>query len=93
MTTATGSPTWRTRSTASTGCGGSFIGEPSFELISQPQGRPPMPSAAKSAPVKTATTPGAAAAAFVSMPPSRALACGLRRIWAWSWPGRLMSSV
>src|SRR3954470_17160790 len=39
MTTATGSPTWRTRSTASTGCGGSFIGEPSLELISQPPGR------------------------------------------------------
>ena len=80
MTTATGSPTWRTRSMASTGCGGSSIGEPSFELISQPQGRPPMPSAAMSSPVKTATTPAAAAAAAVSMPAIRALACGLRRM-------------
>src|SRR6266478_1752174 len=75
MTTATGSPTWRTRSIASTGCGGSFIGEPSFELISQPQGRPPMPSAAMSAPVKIATTPRADAASFVSMLPSPAPAC------------------
>ncbi len=36
-----------------------------------------MPSAAISAPVKMATTPGADSAAAVSMPPSRALACGL----------------
>src|SRR5438105_15056983 len=58
ITTATGSPTWRTRSSANTGCGGSFIGEPSLELISQPQGSPPILSALMSLPVNTATTPG-----------------------------------
>ena len=67
ITTATGSPTWRTLPTASTGCGGSAIGEPSLLWICQPQGRPPMLSAAMSAPVKTATTPGAFAAAAVSI--------------------------
>ena len=40
MTMATGSPTWRTWPCASTGCGGSAIGEPSFDLTPQPQGRP-----------------------------------------------------
>ena len=80
MTTATGSPTWRTRSVASGGCGGSAIGEPSFEWICQPQGSPPTPSATMSLPVKTAATPGADAAAAVSMPVIRAFACGLRRM-------------
>ena len=42
--------------------------------ICQPQGRPPTSSAAMSAPVKTATTPGAFAAAAVSMP--LIVACG-----------------
>src|SRR5712691_10980721 len=87
MTTATGSPTWRTRSIASTGCGGSFIGEPSFELISHPQGRPPMPSAAMSAPVKMATTPGADAAAFVSIPHANARRGGSDTKAAASAPG------
>ena len=41
ITTATASPTWRTLPTASTGCGGSAIGEPSLLWICQPQGRPP----------------------------------------------------
>ena len=93
ITTATGSPTWRTLPTAITGCGGSAIGEPSLLWICQPQGSPPTLSAAMSAPVYTATTPGAFAAAAVSM--LLILACGRseRRMNAWSWPGRLMSSV
>ena len=41
ITTATGSPTWRTLPSASTGCVGSAIGEPSWLWICQPQGRPP----------------------------------------------------
>ncbi len=66
-TTATGSPTWRTLPVAITGCGGSAIGEPSLLWICQPHGSPPILSAAMSAPVYTATTPGAFAAAAVSM--------------------------
>ena len=61
-------------------CGGSFIGDPSFDVISQPQGRPPILSLAISGPVNTATTPGAEAAPLVLMRLSLALACGLRRI-------------
>jgi len=38
------------------------MGDPSFEFTSQPQGRPPI---CKSAPVKTATTPGAVLAFLV----------------------------
>ena len=41
----------------------------------------------------TATTPGAACAAAVSMPPMRALACGERTKYACVWWGRLMSST
>jgi hypothetical protein len=79
-TSATGSPTWRTLPCASTGCGGSFIGLPSLLWISQPQGRPPTLASARSAPVKTATTPGAASAGAVSIAfTSRACACGERR--------------
>ena len=40
-----------------------------------------------------AATPGAAMALAVSMPAISAWACGLRSRQAWSWPGRLMSSV
>ncbi len=61
-------------SSTSGGCGGSTIGLPSLEWISQPQGRPLTLSAAMSCPVKTATTPGAASAAEVSMPLIRAWA-------------------
>ena len=49
------------------GCGGCTMSEPSLDFTSQPQGRSPMPSACKSAPVNTATTPSVAAAAVVSM--------------------------
>jgi hypothetical protein len=51
---------------ASTGCGGSIIGEPSLLWICQPQGTPPISSRATSSPVKIATTPGIDAAAAVS---------------------------
>ena len=62
---------------ARTGCFGSFIGLPSMDLISQPQGSPPTP--ARSLPVNTPSTPGAPRAAAVSI--ARILACawGLRR--------------
>ena len=52
---------------ASAGCGAIFIGEPSLEWIIQPQMRLPILSAASSAPVSTASTPGIAAAAAVSI--------------------------
>ncbi len=50
---------------ASTGRLGSFIGSPSRLLMSQPAGL--LPTSAKSAPVNTASTPGMASAAEVSM--------------------------
>src|ERR1051325_9076021 len=40
-----------------------------------------------------ATTPGNCRAACASPPTMRACACGLRRIIAWSMPGRTISSV
>ena len=58
------------------------IGVPSLDVISQPQGRPPIPASATSWPVKTATTPGALSASLVSIDVIRAWACGLRTIWA-----------
>jgi hypothetical protein len=61
------------------GCGA--IGEPSLEWISQPQMRLPMLSAARSAPVRTASTPGMAAAALASIPVILAWAWGKRRKW------------
>ena len=76
-----------------TGHLGSAIGEPSFDVIPQPQGRPPIPSASASAPVSTQTTPGAAAAFEMSIEPSAAWPCGERSIWAWSCPARTSSSV
>jgi hypothetical protein len=48
---------------------------------------------ASSSPVTTATTPGRASAAEVSIELMRAWATGLRRIDMWSMPGRLMSST
>ena len=61
------------------GCGGSFIGLPSVLWISQPHGRPPTLSAAMSAPVKIAITPGDCFAAAMSMLRIFACACGERR--------------
>ena len=54
------------------------MGEPSLEWISQPQMRLPILSAASSAPVSTASTPGIAAATLVSIFRMRAWACGER---------------
>ena len=56
--------------------GGSIIGEPSFEVTSQPQGKPRV---LRSSPVKTATTPGALSASLFVMPIISACACGLRK--------------
>ena len=53
-------------------------------------GIPALPS---SAPVRTASTPGAAFAALVSMPRMRACAWGERSTKPWTWFGRLMSSL
>jgi len=78
-TSATWSPTWRTLPWASTGCGGSFIGEPSLLWISQPHGRPPTLASARSAPVKMRTTPGDFSAASRLMDLMRACAYGERR--------------
>jgi hypothetical protein len=93
ITTATASPTWRARSGESGRCGGSAIGLPSAEWISQPQGRLPTPSVIMSEPLKTATTPGAARAALASMRPMRACASGERTICAQSSPGLRRSST
>ena len=79
---ATGSPTWRTLPTASTGCGGSFMVSPFLKSTCQPHGSPPTPASANSWPTNAATTPSAASAAEGSMPLIEACACGLRTIAA-----------
>jgi len=56
-----------------------FIGEPSFEVIAQPQIRLPILSAASSAPVSTATTPGIFSALALSIFRIVACGCGERR--------------
>ena len=76
-------------SAASAGCGAIFIGEPSLEWIIQPQIRLPILSLASSAPVSTATTPGMALAAAVSMLLILAWACGERTNTARVSPGRV----
>src|SRR5580704_7275820 len=55
--------------------------------------RLPILSAESSVPVRTANTPGIAAAASVSIFPILAWACGERRKYAWDWPGRSISAV
>src|SRR5215510_624493 len=69
------------------------MGEPSLEWIIQPQIRLPILSAASSAPVSTASTPGSAFAALASIDLMRAWACGERTNTARVSPGRLTSSV
>ena len=66
-----------------TGAGGAFMSS----VIGHALGRLPC-SAARSAPVKTATTPGMLRAALVSMPVMRACATGLRRIAMCCMPGQ-----
>ena len=82
MTTATACPTKRTVSGAIAGHAPIFIGEPSLEVIAQPQIRLPTLSSTISLPVSTPTTPGIFAAAAVSMLFTLACACGLRTNWA-----------
>ena len=84
MTMATGSPTHRTRSAGSGGCGATKNAEPSrlrsgtsWGLVGT--GRCGIPaSSAASAPVRTASTPGIACAARTSMRWMSAWACGER---------------
>src|SRR2546426_7455635 len=52
----------------------------------------PRPSRATSAPVKTASTPGALSAAAASIPRMRACAYIERTITVWAWPGRSTSA-
>ena len=53
----------------------------------------PTLSAAMSAPVNTATTPGRAAAVALSMPRMRAWACGERTSTQCNSPGSVMSAT
>ncbi len=69
------------------------MGSPLVLVISQPQGRPLILSAATSAPVSTPMTPGAALAASVETERTRACACGERTNTAWAWAASAMSSV
>ena len=78
-TKATASPTWRTRSVHRIGRSLWTPFEPSRFSIGIMQGRPlPAPAATRSAPVITASTPGAALAASASIAPIRACASGER---------------
>ena len=77
-TNATWSPTWRTRSTQSTGRSGLMPSEPSRLTIGTAQGSVLVPSASISAPVITASTPGARFASEVSMLTILAWASGER---------------
>ena len=67
ITATIGSPTWRTVSRASAKRGGMAMGEPSRELTIQSGRIGATPSAAMSAPVNTATTPGDASAGDMSI--------------------------
>ena len=71
---------------------GPLCGSPSLPVTTQPQMSEPSASPATSAPVRTATTPGAEAAAEVS---SVNVACGWveRTNAAWVWCARVVSSV
>ena len=82
MTAATSWPWKRTLSVASTAC----VSPDSVGIHARL-------CCAISSPVTTATTPGSAAAADVSIESMRACAYGLRRISMWSIPGSMMSST
>src|ERR1700724_1461256 len=87
-TQATGSPEYRTSVTAIGGWSGSTMSG----VTTHAQGSPPC-SPARSAPLKTATTPGLSRAAEVSTLTIRACAYGLRRNATYSIPGSWMLSV
>ena len=92
-TATTASPTKRTRSWARAGRSGLAAGAPSGRLKFGASGNGLTPSATRSAPVSTATTPGRASAAAVSMETMRAWACGERRMHRCTWPGMMTSSL
>jgi hypothetical protein len=56
-------------------------------------GRSPNPEAFQSAPVSTASTPGAASALSTSIARMRACACGERSTWPNAMPGSTKSST
>jgi hypothetical protein len=90
---ATGSPTWRTRSAASSGRGVSPRGLPSGLVTGIMHGISPRPSAFTSAPVSTASTPGAFRAADASIRRIAACACGDRSTYACASPASRTSSA
>ena len=87
ITATTASPTKRAVSTASAWCGGDIVGLPSARRKSDELGIGPTPARTRSAPVRTACTPGIAAAASTPMCAIAACACGERTKYAYSWPG------
>ncbi len=93
ITTATAWPTKRTVSGAIAGHAPIFIGEPSLEVMAQPQIRLPILSSTICWPVSTPTTPGIFIAADESMLLTLAWAWGLRMKWAWVMPSNLISST
>jgi hypothetical protein len=78
-TKATGSPTSIVRSFASAGRDGTNIAEPSRRWRGMTGRGAPKFSAAQSAPVSTASTPGIRCAKRMSIERMRACACGERR--------------
>ena len=92
-TIATGSPTYNTRSPASTGCGTCMVVSPFRPVTRFRSESGAIPSSCRSRWVNTAMTPGAAAASLVSIEATRACACGERTIHACAWNARTMSSM
>jgi hypothetical protein len=82
-TIATGSPTWRTRSSATQRCSTGGLAKHGIAPV----------TLATSSPVMTAATPGRAWARLTSIDLMRAWACGLRRAAAWSILGSATSSM
>ena len=93
MTAAPASPTCRTVPRASAQRGGSAIGLPSAVWIAHSGAIGPTLSAAMSAPVSTATTPGRVGRRRVSMRRMRACACGERTSTQCNSPGSVMSAT
>ena len=93
ITTATASPTYRTRSIANTGIVAWNIGLPSRPLKDATGGMSPMPSAARSRPVIAAMTPGILVAGTVSTLRMTAWATVVRTNAAYTWSATSRSSV
>ena len=79
---ATAWPAMRTRFPANSGCGVLNPGEPSARLVGTTALTVPNPRAARSLPVRIASTPGAARAFSMSIASISACAWGERRTWA-----------